>query len=248
MPRKPLIIMTAGQQNRAAGRGEMQDVFSGCPLEYVDAVLRSGATPLILPRFFDAAAIEAAVGAADGVLLTGGGDILALNYGEESHPASRYQDSVRDQMELEVLRRATGRGLPILGVCRGIQILNVSCGGTLFQDIPSQVSGSFQHYTHSVSPIAGQTVDVEPGTLLARLWGEGAATINSYHHQAIKKLGEGLRVNCRARDGVIEGAEADDGRPILAVQFHPEELAGADARHQGLFDWLSQEASTRGGS
>ncbi|MBV9852805.1 MAG: gamma-glutamyl-gamma-aminobutyrate hydrolase family protein [Armatimonadetes bacterium] len=245
MPRKPVIIITAGRQNRAAARGEMQDVFSGCPLEYVDAVLRSGAAPLILPRYFDAAAIDAAVGTADGVLLTGGGDILALAYGEESHPASRYQDPVRDRMELEVLRRAAVRELPILGVCRGLQILNVFWGGTLYQDIPSQVNGALQHYTHGVAPMAGQTVEVEPETLLARLWGTGAAAINSYHHQAIKDLGEGLRVNCRARDGVIEGVEAADGRPVLAVQFHPEELAGEDARHQGLFDWLAQEAVAR---
>lgn len=242
MPRKPVIVITTGRQNRAAARGEMQDVYAGCPMEYVDAVLRAGGAPLLLPRFFDGAAIDSALQAADGVVLTGGGDVHSLTYGEEMHPASRYQDPVRDQMELEVLRVATARGLPLLGICRGLQVLNVFCGGTLIQDIPSQVHHPLLHYTHGVAPFAGQTVDIEPETRLARLWDATTATINSYHHQAIKDLGEGLRVNCRARDGVIEGVEAADGRPILAVQFHPEELAAEDARFQALFDWLAREA------
>ena len=248
MARRPLIVITAGRQNRAAERSAVQEVFTGCPMDYVDAVLRAGGTPLILPRFFETEVLAAAVRAAQGVLLTGGGDIVSLAYEQEPHPASRYQDPVRDRMEMEVLRLATERGLPILGVCRGLQVLNVFCGGTLIQDIPSQVPGALQHYTHSVAPIAGQTVDVEPETLLARLWGTATATINSYHHQAIQDLGEGLRVNCRARDGVIEGVEAGDGRPVLAVQFHPEELAAEQARHQGLFGWLVREADIRAGS
>jgi putative glutamine amidotransferase len=214
-------------------------------MNYVNVVIAAGGAPVLLPCVADEAAIAAAVAIADGLLLTGGGDILSLEYGEEPHPKSMYQDPLRDTMELTVTRLALERGLPILGVCRGIQLLNVALGGTLVQDVPSQVPNVLKHYSEGLDALLLHTIDVDEDTLLARVLGSTSLGTNSYHHQAVKELGRGLRVNCRARDGVIEGVEATDGRPILGVQFHPEEIAGKYPVYQRLFDWLVREAECR---
>lgn len=235
---KPLILITAGRQNRHAPDGDLQAVTTGVNLDYVHAVLRAGGTPLLAPRHMDGEATAALVEIADGLLLTGGGDVVSLAYGAEPHPASAYQDPVRDAMELAATRAALARNLPILGICRGIQLLNVALGGTLIQDIPTEISNALGHYARAVAPVQMHTVDIEDGSLLARVLDAPALAVNSYHHQAIEKLGRGLRVNCRARDGVIEGVESDEDHPILAVQFHPEEHAATDPRMQALFNWL----------
>jgi putative glutamine amidotransferase len=240
---KPIIAITAGRILRPARQGELQLVATGCSTDYVEAVVRAGGAPLVIPRHSDEDAVRAVVAVADAILFTGGGDVCALAYGCEPHPSLGLQDPVRDAAEIAAARFALDKGMPVLGICRGIQLLNVALGGTLVQDVPSQVPNALQHYTHSLAPFASHTIDIEPGTLLAKLVGSAATTVNSYHHQAVAKVGEGLRVNARARDGVVEGVEAVDGRPVLGVQFHPEELAGSDAKAQVYFDWLMGEAA-----
>jgi putative glutamine amidotransferase len=178
-------------------------------------------------------------------MLTGGGDVGSLFYGEEPHVASKLQDPVRDEMELEATQLALKRGLPILGICRGVQLLNVALGGTLVQDVPSQVPNALKHYSEGMDVILLHTIEIEAGTLLAHIFGTTSMAVNSYHHQAVKDVGRGLRVNSRARDGVIEGIEAADGRPILGVQFHPEECTAQYPQFRALFDWLVREAGER---
>lgn len=190
-------------------------------------------------------AVEAALEAADGLLLTGGGDVVSLAYGEEPHPSSIYQDPVRDAEEFAAVRTAVERGLPVLGICRGIQSLNVALGGNLVQDVPSQVEGAVQHYTHASECLLAHTIDIEEGSLLAQVLGTTSIAVNSWHHQAVSEPADGLRICARARDGVVEGLEAEDGRPILAVQCHPEDTAEAYPVFQKLFDWLVQEAAGR---
>ncbi len=238
----PIIAITAGQILRPAQAGEMQQTTTGCSTDYVDAVVRAGGAPLVIPRHTDPEAVRAIVALVDGVLFTGGGDVCSLAYGKEPHPSLTLQDPARDVAEIAAATAALERGVPILGICRGIQLLNVALGGTLVQDVPSQVDGALQHYTHSLAPIAVHTIDIEAGTLLERLLGASTAPVNSYHHQAVDDLGDGLRVNARARDGVIEGVEAADGRPLLALQYHPEELAATDVAFQVYFNWLIGEA------
>jgi putative glutamine amidotransferase len=240
--RKPLIAITAGRRLESTRSGEMQSAATACPLHYVNAIVRAGGAPLLIPCMADAEAVAAVVSAADGLLLTGGGDISALAYGEEPHPASRSQDPVRDAMETEATQRALEKGIPVLGICRGIQMLNVALGGTLIQDIPTEVKGACLHAAAPLAPSLIHTVEAEAGSLFARVLGDTAFAVNSYHHQAVKTLGRGLKATGRAKDGVVEAVEANDGRPILAVQFHPEELAGQESRFQALFDWLVQAA------
>jgi putative glutamine amidotransferase len=238
---KPVILITTGKQCQAAMRTEIQAITASCNMQYVSSVVRAGGAPITLPCVVDKEAIRAVLRMVDGVLLTGGGDILSLAYGEEPHPASKYQDPVRDEMEFEVTRLALEQGLPILGICRGVQVLNVALGGTLIQDVPSQVRDAVKHYSQGLDAVLLHTVDIEEDSLLARVSQATSMAVNSYHHQAVKDLGRGLRTNCRARDGVIEGIEAADGRPILGVQFHPEELTEKYPQFQSLFDWLVRQ-------
>src|SRR5262245_39050091 len=137
---KPIILITAGKQGHPTKEwGEVQAVKSGINMQYVDSVLRAGGVPITLPCVSDRESIRAAVEIADGILLPGGGDVISHAYGEEPHAKTMYQDPRRDEMEFEVTRAALERGRPILGICRGVQVLNVAFGGSLIQDVPSQV-------------------------------------------------------------------------------------------------------------
>lgn len=243
---KPIILITTGKQRMPAIRAEIQTVSATCNMQYVESVVRAGGAPVTLPCVADREAIRAAVEAADGVLLTGGGDIVSLAYGEEPHPAGKYQDPIRDEMEFEVTRLALEMSRPVLGICRGAQLVNVALGGTLVQDIPSQVSDPLQHYYYPLEPALTHTIDIEADSLLARVLQTTSTAVNSYHHQTVKAVGRGLRINCRARDGVIEGVESSEGQPVLAVQFHPEESSAIYPRFQALFNWLVQEAGRAG--
>jgi len=242
---RPIIAITTGRRNPTPERARRQLPATGCPLEYPECVARSGGAPVLLPRIDEPEAIASALAIADGLLLSGGGDVVSLAYGAEPHPKALYQDPIRDRVEFQAIRVAVGRRLPVLGICRGIQVLNVARGGTLIQDIPAEAPDACQHYAREVETVLSHTIDIENDSLLARVLETTCTTVNSWHHQAVREVGRGLRVNCRARDGVIEGLEADDGRPILAVQCHPEDCAEAYPLFQKLFDWLVDEAAKR---
>lgn len=242
----PVILTTTWRYNHPAALHEVQQVTVGCDIDYVTAVARAGGAPVLLPCTVDEVAVAAALDVADGLLLTGGGDVLALHYGEEPHPASKYQDPTRDAQEIALAREALRRGLPILGICRGLQVLNVALGGTLVQDVPTQVPGAVQHYAHGLETVLLHHVDIEPGSRLhAIMDGEARVAVNSWHHQAARDVAPGLRVSARAKDGVIEALEAADGSPVLAVQWHPEECEGQYPQFRALFAWLVQEAGVR---
>lgn len=239
---KPIILISTGKQNRSARHNEQQAVNTGCNIDYVNAVVLAGGAPVMLPRIIDAAAIRSIAKLAHGIIFTGGGDVVSLNYGEEPHPTSKWTDPSRDTMELELAGAAKELHVPVLGICRGIQILNVAAGGTLIQDIPSQVPEACQHYTDGLDPIRAHNVDVAEGSLAADVLGATRLRVNSYHHQCVDEVGDGLRVTARAFDGVAEAMEATDGRRLLAVQWHPEELAAEDSQCLALFKWIVEEA------
>jgi putative glutamine amidotransferase len=182
-------------------------------------------------RFIDPTmSVEAALEGVDGVLLSGGGDVEPALYAEESHPSVTDVDPARDRFEIALTREARSRRLPILAICRGVQVLNVACGGTLIQDIPSQVPGSLQHKLavppHQSFELAHE-VWIDKGTLLSRLMSErleGADTceVNSRHHQAVKQIAEGFQASATAPDGVVEAIEDPSAAFCLGVQWHPE--------------------------
>lgn len=242
---RPIIGITTGRRNHPAAGGQIQTTSVSCTLAYQDSVIRSGGAPVLLPRTDDEDVVAAVMSTVDGLLLSGGGDVVSLAYGAEPHPKSAYQDPVRDRMEFQAVRIALDRRLPILGICRGIQSLNVALGGTLVQDIAAEVPGASQHYTRERETVLAHTIDIEPDSLLATVLAATTTAVNSWHHQAVRDAADGLRVNSRARDGVVEGIEATDGRAVLAVQCHPEACCREYPMFQRLFDWLVEQAQAR---
>ena len=188
---------------------------------YVYALMRAGLVPLLVPPILDPEAACAALDGVHGLVLTGGEDVDPGRYGAAPHHKLGETDRARDVVELALIAGAERRRLPILAICRGIQILNVALGGTLYQDLTSERPGPVDH----ADPRSRHGLRIEAGTLLHRTLETVHGSVNSRHHQAIRDLAPALRANAWAEDGVIEGAEwADPGAPwTLAVQWHPED-------------------------
>ena len=200
---------------------------------YVRALERAGLVPLAVPTMLAADRAGAALTAVRGLVLTGGEDVAPDRYGAVPHPRLGDVDPVRDAAELALIAAARARRLPILAICRGIQILNVALGGTLYQDLDSERPSPVPHSDET----SQHAVRVAAGSLLERTLGMRSATVNSRHHQAIRDLAPGLKAVAWADDGVIEGAEpADAGAPwMVAVQWHPEDLT-----ERALFDGFAR--------
>lgn len=193
------------------------------PDDYSRAVADAGGTPRLVDASMDP---STALAGAAGVLLTGGDDIAPARYGEPRHASVIEVEAGRDAFEIAVALEARRCGLPLLGVCRGIQVLNVACGGSLVQDIPSQRPGALEHSLdvppHLPWSLAHQ-VRIEPRTRLARLLGGAAVRdVNSRHHQAVKQVAPSFVVSAAAPDGVVEAIEDPAAAFCLGVQWHPE--------------------------
>ena len=195
--------------------------------DYKQAVLHVGGTPKMLESPADAAE---ALSGVDGLLLTGGADVSPSRYGETPHEKTHEAEKGRDDFELGLVAAARAQQMPIFAICRGIQVLNVACGGTLVQDIPSQITGALTHYL-PVPPnqpfSLAHEVWFERDSLLSRLMRERLADVdtcevNSRHHQAVRVVAKGFTVSATAPDGVIEAIEDPGMRFCLGVQWHPE--------------------------
>jgi putative glutamine amidotransferase len=200
---------------------------------YVRALERAGLVPLAVPTLLAPDRAVAALDGVRGLVLTGGEDVAPARYGAAPHSKLEATDPDRDAAEVALIAAAATRGVPILAICRGIQILNVALGGTLYQDLDSERPGLIAH----AGDASRHAVRVEAGSLLERTLGACAATVNSRHHQAIRDLAPGLRAVAWAEDGVIEGAEpSSPSAPwTLAVQWHPEDLT-----ERALFDGFAR--------
>lgn len=191
---------------------------------YVDALRKAGAVPVLIPPQPENA--PDVVDGLDGILLAGGFDCDPEIYGEEAHPTVEPMDPRRQSNDLSLAKAARDRGIPTLGICLGLQVMNIAAGGTLVQDIHSQVATDIEHVSDPEDR-ARHDVHIERGTHLAQILGETEAmNVNSSHHQAIKAVGEGLRETAHAPDGIVEGIE-DPRHPFyLGVQWHPEDMPG----------------------
>jgi len=212
----------------------------GMSRSYIRALLAAGAAPLLIPHVEDMAVLRAVYERLDGLLLPGGGDIDPVHFGESRHEKCNEPSAERDHTELPLARWAVREGLPVLGICRGIQVLNVALGGSLFQDIQAQIPGAERHdwYPNHPRDRLSHTVDISPGTRLSGIVGDTPLPVNSLHHQSVKDVAPGLVVTGYSPDGIVEAIEADDHPFAIGVQWHPEELAGSDVRAQRLFDAL----------
>jgi putative glutamine amidotransferase len=214
------------------------------PAQYVEAVRRAGGRPVILPPGEADAGATDALGAFDGLLLVGGGDVEPERYGAERHPNLYGVDGSRDEMELALVRGADRTGVPLLAICRGCQVVNVAFGGTLHQHIPD-LPDTVQHGVPGGGEVLNQ-VSVEDPSVLARTCGASILAASCHHHQAIDRVGDGLTVSARAADGLIEAVERPEGF-LLGVQWHPEDTAANDPAQQALFDALVAHAAGRRG-
>ncbi|MCX7046472.1 MAG: gamma-glutamyl-gamma-aminobutyrate hydrolase family protein [Candidatus Sumerlaeota bacterium] len=259
----PVIALSAGRHRMDSEPYQIQDMLYGCPYEYAGAIERAGGAPMLIPPLENPeAAARIIEKSCDGLLLTGGPDVDPLLYGAEPHPKIGIVDPARDATEAALIRAALKRGMPLLAICRGIQILNVAVGGraggravgmdspagaALGLDSPAgmpalPVSLPVNHRQHSQYYFGSHTIEITAGSLLEHVMGPGPQRVNSYHHQAVDKLAPGLTVTALARDGIIESIESTQGARILAVQFHPERTASAEPPSQALFRWLVAEA------
>ena len=218
---------------------------TGVNAAYVRALLLAGGVPLILSPLMGASLAAAGLDGCDALLLTGGEDIEPYWYGADPSPLLDQPSQERDLFELALFAIARQRGLPVLGICRGIQLINVALGGTLFQDLPSERPGTIDHSPKHARDARTHVVRLQPESRAALALGATEVTVNSVHHQAIRELGKGLVATGWSDDGLIEAAESEPGASwILAVQWHPEEMhADRDAPEHGLFSALISQAS-----
>ncbi len=238
--KRPLIALTPDVHERSGG-----GLNGFLHKEYTDAVLAAGGLPMVLPLTDDEPALVALLERADGLLLTGGGDMdPALFDGDAANPTLKSISRLRDRMELFLTRRLLDEGRrPVLGICRGCQVMNVAAGGTLVLDVPTEIGDAVNHGDPRHSELV-HDVSIEAGTRLHALAGAMTIGVNSSHHQAVKNVAPCLRVSARSvHDGVVEAVELD-GKPFfLGVQWHPERLHERHAPSAALFRALVTAAS-----
>jgi putative glutamine amidotransferase len=203
--------------------------------DYSQAILQAGGAPVILPAAQDRKSLERILSAVQGLILSGGPDIHPRRFGEEPLAGLGEVDETLDRMELMAAGLAVERNLPVLGICRGIQVLNVALGGTLYQDIASQVPESICHTPKADKAANTHTVRIAAGSRLHKLFGKREIWVNGKHHQAVKDVAPGLVVTARARDGVIEAVELPRKRFVVGVQWHPEGTWRDDPYSRKLF-------------
>lgn len=237
---RPLIGLTT--------HGRIDGGRYGVAAEYAEAICRAGGVPVLvapLPtrRDFDVN-LDTQLGALDGIILTGGGDISPAAFGAAPHPQNYAVDAERDEFEMAIVIRAFAGGLPLLGICRGLQVMNIALGGTLIQHLPETRPSTLVHAGPTHTP-SYHAISVVPGTQLAMLTIQQDFIGASWHHQAIDRLATTLQVAARAGDGTIEAVENRDHPFFIGVQWHPELTAQTHATQQRLFDGLVRAARTR---
>jgi putative glutamine amidotransferase len=215
----PLIGITCEQESFTN-----TSLLETISVEYTRAVIAAGGTPLLIPTDFPVAELESLRERLDGILLTGGGDIEPGQYSSESHPSLILVSPERDALEIELVKFAVKTDWPLLGICRGLQVMNVALHGTLTLDVPTQFPTTIQHdrpYGQARDFIAHE-VTIEANTRLAEIIGKDQIPVNSFHHQAVREMAPGLKVNARSTDGLVEGLEMPGSRFFMGVQWHPE--------------------------
>jgi putative glutamine amidotransferase len=215
---RPLIAITTTSYPGLEFR--VPQVMLGYP--YVDAIETARGASLLVTPAHSPGSLECLMDLADGLLLTGGEDVSPGQYGEDPHPNLGLTNPLRDEMELQALESALRRELPVLAICRGMQLLNVCFGGSLFQDLPSQRPGDLVHEQEAPVGHRWHSAEVADGSRLERIFGATDLFINSFHHQAVKRLGSGLRAVAWADDGVVEAVESVEHPWVFGVQWHPE--------------------------
>jgi putative glutamine amidotransferase len=233
----PLIGITCGHQ-----WSDPERFYVNGP--YIHGITAAGGIPILVP-YLDRAKLEQILDRIDALLVPGGIDVDAKHYNQDLHPKSGIINPWWDELDITMIRGALARNLPILAICRGCQVLNVACGGSLIQDIESFVSQPIKHQQQAPKWYPTHAVSIEQGSLLAQIFGTEVVRVNSFHHQAVEQAAPGLRVTARASDGVIEAIESTKHSFVIGVQWHPELMTSHDAKMQSLFDHFTAAAMGR---
>ncbi len=240
---RPLVGLSAGYAEQELGRDYRRHELRAA---YLDAVAAGGGLPVVLASI-DPALAEAIVARIDALLLTGGRhDIPPAEYGEAPAPGLGPVAPDRTRYERALLAAADRRGLPVLGICGGMQLLVVARGGKLHQHLPADIASDIRHEQAEDRRRPSHRVRVVPGTRLARALGEGEILVNSAHHQGVRVLGRGLVVTAKSPDGLVEGVEEAGPRFVAGVQWHPELLAGTVPAQRALFEQFVAAARGEG--
>ncbi len=236
MASRQALIALVAQHN-----GEHPDAYF-IRKAYVDAIVQAGGIPLIVPPQ-PKERVAAALSRVQGLVLTGGVDVDPRLYGEQPRPSCGEISPLRDELDLAAAAYALQHNLPLLAICRGVQVLNVALGGSLVQDIPDEVPGALKHRQQAPGWYATHAVAVQPDTLLSSIVGSGTLDVNSLHHQAVKRVGKGLRIAATAPDGIIEALESTEHRFVLGVQWHPELMVESCPAARAVFEHFVHAAA-----
>lgn len=206
---------------------------------YINAVFTAGGIPVTIPIIHKEEDYHRYIDILDGIIFSGGLDISPLTYNENPLREVEYISATRDKYEMGLFKAAYERRLPIIGICRGLQLTNVVLGGSLYQDLGKQVPNVLGHSPKfAISNQKYHSIKIEDGTLMKEIFGQEEIFVNSLHHQAIKDLGENLKASSYSEDGLIESIEATDNRFLLGLQFHPEALVPNFPEFVGVFEKL----------
>jgi putative glutamine amidotransferase len=211
--------------------------------KYIDAIEAAGGSPLLLPSVSNQECAIRFIDAIDGLLLTGGEDIDPSLYGEEPQWVLGNQDEEKDRLEYWLVEAALERNLPIFGICRGAQMLNVVAGGSLYQDVRLFSEEVIKHYQRASGWHPTHSIEIEPNSKLFEIIGERSIRVNSFHHQAVKDIARGFKVTAKAKDGIIEALESQNHPFVLGVQFHPEAMWQKHPKMAELFKTFIRHAT-----
>jgi len=213
--------------------------------DYTNAVLKAGGIPMVLPYTVDDKVIAEISLKLDGLLLSGGGDIDPTLFEEEPHPGLGEIVPERDEMEIALIGHFMAQKKPILGICRGCQILNVALGGDMIQDLGAQKPDSLQHSQRAPRSHASHMIQIREGSLLHSIYGQTEMKVNSYHHQAVRHAAPSLVATAYAGDGVVEGIESSQGGFVVGVQWHPECMVSKHPEQLLLFQAFVQACAKK---
>lgn len=216
---KPVIGLTCSSEDLMNGS------LNKLNNTYINAVDKGGATPIIIPILQDGSNIEEYLEIVDGIIFTGGGDISPLYFGEDPINEIGQIDYDRDLIEMALFQKSYEKDIPVFGICRGLQLINIALGGDIYQDIYAQVPNVQGHTCMHNIQEGYHVINILKDSILYDIFKKNKLLVNSQHHQAIRKLGHNLKVTARSNDGIIEAVESTNDKFVLGVQFHPEAMA-----------------------
>lgn len=238
---RPIIGLTTFSETNGKN-----STFNSINYNYIRSVLMAGGTPILIPVTSCDECIEDYIKLVDGIIFTGGEDLSPLYYGENPIKEINSICAERDEYELKLFKKVYGTNLPILGICRGMQLINVALKGTLYQDINVQIPNSLGHSPKDIkSDVLYHSVKIEKNSILFNIFEDYDIKVNSFHHQSVKELGEALKVSAFSQDGIIEAMEnaSPNSQCIIGVQWHPEGLVVRHEKFLELFNYFVERCT-----